>query len=643
MKKYLTILILFIALGIQSCGDILDQTPLDQYSDATVWANVDLASLYLNYCYYELGHGFQSVKMSNFTDESPTGRIDGNTYFTNGMMAADVANLYSSNGHYSTQYTWVRFNTVQRLNIFLEHVDQIPDSYSAAEQPAIQAKADILKGEALFLRAYVYTNMARTYGGLPLLSTANKLNDDFSTITRATLEETVDFIVDDCEAALALLPYKADQELGRACKEAALALKSRILLFAASDLCAGDVSGLDRVGRAYDDPLVHYQSPNRTALWTAARDAAKAVMDLNTLSLATFGAETGDVQTVAKNYRTFFGAETPEGSEWIFTKMFDAAVGTRHRTNQVDGPNGYNNNYGRNGPWELFVQRYEMLDGSKFLDHFETVRRNDTVFLQAKAGYRYENPYIGREPRFYANVLFDSATYDYESRAVGGYNGIYDRRQHVRIAADGTRTSEYGLDTRQTPYTNYQNNGSAVGYLTAKYYQTGVVGSTGYNTNQWPYMRYTEVVLNYAEACIELGTAADLAAATAIINTIRNRVMLPNTTATTQEELRQALRQERAIELYCEDSRIFDLRRWLAIDEYMITSEDRMESTPGMAITETIDYRTTPPTLKMERYYSVVQQPFNMKDNCYWWPIYLEEIKKAPQLQQNPGYLDEEF
>ncbi len=637
MKKYSTGLILLVLLVFSnSCNDILDKTPLDQYSDLTVWSNPELASSYLNYCYDGLGHGFQSVKGSNFTDEAIFGRGASTTTLLNGTMSPDA----KESEHFVAAYQWAKFAYIQRVNKFIDNVDNIPLTYPKEQQAAIKVKTDVLKGEAIFLRAYFYTNLARTYGGLPILEHANVLNQDFQAVTRATFEKTVNFIVADCDAAAALLPLKSKQELGRACKEAALAVKARILLFAASNLTAGDVTS---IGIANDNALVHYVNPNRAALWTAAKNAAKALMDLqgSTLALADFGASTGNKATVAQNYRALTGNSiTPANGEFIFAKMFDQALGTRHRTNQVDGPNGYDGLYGRNAPLQRMVDEYEMQDGTSFFKHYyiDAVAEGTSTGRYMKnrpetTGFDNPSPYYNREPRFYANVLCDSAIYNIEPRPssliLRDPLGIYDRRTRITLNADGTKTTLYGLDTRNGPIV--AGNGNYVGYLTMKWVQQGVTGSTGYNSNIWPYLRYTEVVLGYAEACLELG---ETGVARTWVNFFRNRVLLPNTTAS-DADLRNALRHERKIELYGEESRWFDIRRWVIMDEVMTLPQY------GVDITETIDKKVTPAKVTTTWKYNQAMPNNIMIKATYWMPITTTERQKAPQLLQNPLYRQE--
>src|SRR5690606_30583484 len=149
----------------------------------------------------------------------------------------------------------------------------------------------------LFLRAFAYTELTRVYGGVPLLDTESDIDQDFGAILRASFEETVNFIVKDCDEAASLLLTKAEMQMGKATKAAALALKSRILLFAASDLTADGTAESEFVG---------YENPDRTALWTAAQSAAKAVMDLQTYSLADFGAP--DKSVIPQNMADFFAS-----------------------------------------------------------------------------------------------------------------------------------------------------------------------------------------------------------------------------------------------------------------------------------------------------------------------------------------------
>lgn len=610
MKKYKNIIIyLILLLFLQSCDQkILDKAPLDRYSDGTVWTDPNLAEAYLSNCYNFLPHGFWPNSMAvGYCDEGFLQRgSSSNIYMLGDLTPDNITVRTSQSGHWFEFLSWSQFPNLQRINIFLENIDKIADLYAEPQKTQVKAKTDLLEGEALFLRAWIYTELCRTYGGVPIMQKANKLGDDFSGITRASFEETVNFIVKDCDDAAALLNEKSETVMGQATKEAALALKSRILLFAASDLTADGTAGNELVG---------YANPNRSALWAAARDAAKAVIDLGTCELADFGAP--DQKTVAIKYQQFFEAQDLSNDEVIWGKMFRDDIGTRHQLNRRNGPNG-TNEYSNNGPLQSMVDTYEMKDGSKFFNHFTIVSDN---YKNNSAKFHHESPYYDREPRFYGSVLYDSAVWKPRFENLQGRDplGIYDRRTRIKKVGGTEISKVYGIDTRNGPIS--PNNGAYGGYIMKKFMDDEVYGALAYSQNIWIWLRYAEVILNYAEACIGTG---DIATATTYINMIRNRAGLPDFTG----DITQALRYERKVELFAEEIRWFDIRRWKILEEVL---------TPplyGIDVTEINNDGIITTTWKR----IVAQQANKPKQKMYWMPIQTSEINRAPQLEQTPGF-----
>lgn len=464
--------------------------------------------------------------------------------------------------------------------------------------------------ELLFLRGWVYHQLMRSYGGIILLDKASELGDDFQGKTRATFQETINFIVQDLDDATGLLGFKSDMEMGRATKEAAMALKSRVLLFAASDLTAGpDVA----------NELVGYANPDRQALWTAARDAAKAVMDLGKLQLADLGAP--DQEAVADNYHAFFEATDLSNDGVIWGRMFNTDVGDRHRFNRTCGPNGIHN-FGRNGPMQQMVNSYQMQDGSDFFDHFTL--NEDNLYVNTSSDFDSENPYDFREPRFYASVLYDSARWQERFPNLEEIDpvDIYDRCTRRTIQNNEIVEERFGLDTRNGPVEDW--NGNVEGYLLKKFMQRDVVGRDEYNDNSWIALRYAEILLNYAEASLELGNEAE---ASIYINRIRNRAGLPDFTG----DVWDAYRYERKIELFAEDIRWYDIRRWRMLDELL------PKNPAGIRIVETINMDTDEVTVTWEHNPNAMP-PNNVEEKMYWIPIDSEELSRAPNLEQNPGY-----
>lgn len=609
MGKYKLILNVFLFLILLSAckNSMLDQSPQNQYSEATVWNDINLADLYLNDIYHGIRTGFDGENMlSCITDETHQTFTHGAEIYVEGNINADNVSPWDG-GEYSLPLNWdACFLNIQKVNVFLSKIDGVVDAYPTSEQAGIKAQADIKKGEALFLRAYYYTQLARLYGGVPIMKEPNSLGDNFELITRATFEETVKFISDDCDAAAALLLTKDQMPMGRATKGAALALKSRMLLFAASDLSAD--------GKA-DNDLVGYTAPNRTALWTAAKNAAKDVMDLGYYKLDDFGAP--DQNAVATNYFNFFKAKDLSSNEIIWGKLYVNLTGNQNMANAYYGPNSwvYQTN---DAPTQNLVDAYQMKNGSDFFDHFTLGA--DGYYKNTSSKFMNVNPYYNRDPRFYGTILYDSAFWRNRFVSGGLANkdplGRYDRRTIYAITGTDT-IKTFGFDTHQGPVNSM--NAGYTGYCMKKMLDDTQSETQIANTNVWIEFRYAEVLLNYAEACIELG---EIDEATTYINKIRNRAGMPDFTG----DITKALRYERQIELAFENSRWYDIRRWKILDEALSDAK-------GMEIDE---FRKDGNIVTSWKQISVEQR--NPSTKMYWVPISTTEIKKSPQLVQNPLY-----
>ena len=609
MKKHQFCILIFAFLlpVFTSCEkQILDKKPLDNYSDATIWADVNLADRYLLQSYNCLQADLHVSMLSNLTDESNATHAFGMENYLTGKMTAD--NPSPIPGAWGMDWmSWdVIFSYIQQINIFISNVDKVLDSYNEPEKSAMKEKVDGMKGEAYFLRAFCYYQLACNYGGVPIMEVPNKLGDDFLTIIRATFEETVNFITSDCDAAFDLLGD--DMEMGRATKGAALALKSRVLLFAASDLMADGTATNEYVG---------YTNPDRNALWTAAKNAAKAVMDLGMYELADFGAP--DRVAVSKNYFGLFKSKDLSNKEIIWGKMFLKNVGALNENNMNHGSNGFGD-WGCTAPTQNLVDAYQMEDGSDFFDHFEL--DNEGYYRNISSNYTNENIYYNRDPRFYGTILYDSAKWlnRYADLIEKDPLGIYDRRTRITIQNGVEISKIFGIDTKGGPVDS--EDGTNTGYVMKKYLDDEVYSMFGRNENVWIELRYAEVLMNYAEACLELGETLE---ATTYINMIRNRAAMPDFTG----DIRDALRYERRIEFAFESRRWYDIRRWKLLEEALTDAN-------GVNIIEIKNLNDGTITTTWRQIHVEDRGPVQSK--MYWLPIPRAEMKRAPQLVNNPGY-----
>lgn len=582
----------FLMLSAFGCDDILDKKPVDRYTDAVLWSDVNLAQAYLRDAYQGAQIGYRAYMVTSVSDESQN-RAE--NYYVRGDLAPESTQPWGT-GTFLAGWN-EHFMNIQKVNKFIGNIDRAVDAAVETDRAAIQQQVDVMKGEALFLRAFAYSELVRLYGGVPILTEESQIGQDFLSIPRASFEETINFIAKDCDDAAALLLEKDLMQLGKATKAAALALKSRILLFAASDLTADGTAESKYVG---------YENPDRTALWTAAQAAAKAVMDLGTYDLEDFGAP--DRVAVAENFAAFFQAKVLASPEVIWGKMYSRVDGTINQMNQWNEPSG-NAGWNNTSPSQKIVDAFEMEDGSDFSDHFQV---DASGFYQNISGkYMDENIYKNRDPRFYGTILYDSALWK---------NRPYSIRTIIEIENGAEVKKTFGYDTKFSDYNamNATNTGYAIRKMLDETLTTAE-SAINRNTNIWIEFRYAEILLNYAEASIGLGQTTDAAT---YINLVRARAAMPDFTG----DITAALRYERLAELAFENHRWYDIRRWK-------TLLSELTDNYGIDIFETITdgvASTTWQRLLVQKRYPT--------EKMYWIPIPQTEISKAPQLEQNPGF-----
>jgi hypothetical protein len=621
-----TITVFIIYLFTNCNRDFLNTKPLDQVPSADAWKDGALAEAFVTGIYAGLGQGgFDEQMLASLSDEA---------VFTHPGRSINVINegtLNPSNvGWVNVNYMWGKdgsnndmYAKIRQANLALENL-----RVASFDDKNLN---DRLQGEAHFLRAFFYHQLVRFYGAVPIVARSYGLGEDYS-IARNTWEECVNFIISDCDSAVLLLKGKK-LDAGRATDLAALALKSRMLLYAASDLhdipTAKSKSALIS-GYAHPE-LLGYTSGDRTARWTAAKNAAKAVLDAasglgykmdltapasaadgkkNYISLAMGGgSKSSDVDKSAESEILF-------GRYWTLSKDEYAGM----YVGLTNGPNGYHN-WAGNTPVQQLVDDYEMMDGTKF----------DWNNPAEKA-----EPYLNRDPRFYATILYDGADWKPRDKISGNVDpanqiqtGSYDQGGGVFLP---------GLDTRSGAIENW--NGSWTGYYMRKFIDPdpNIVDNTTRQTIPWPFFRYTEAVLNYVEACVELGEDGE---AQTWLNKIRFRSGMPAITET-GSALRDRYRNERRIELAYEDQRYHDCRRW------MIAPATLGRKLKYIDVVGTLKPGASPPSpyKRDETKYIYTYTPIEVNsqedrkwdDKMYFRPIAQDEMNTNLKLIQNPGY-----
>ncbi|QHS59017.1 RagB/SusD family nutrient uptake outer membrane protein [Chitinophaga agri] len=599
------------AFTIAACNtDFLNTKPLGEATKDDVWQDQALTEAFVNEIYNGLSSGgFLETMLSSATDE---------TMFTHnyGMKNMGEATISPTDAEYVTNrgtFQWGEmYKRIRACNVFFQNVSKVPfDKQTSGER---------VKGEVFFLRAYFYHQLVRAYGGVPLIDVVYTLDDKDYTIDRGTFADCVDHIVKDCDSAAYYLHGKDGNIVkGRATEGAALALKSRILVYAASDLhdipTAKTKSNI--IAAAQHPEVLGYTSGSRTERWQRAKDAAKAVMDLGRYSLAFPTPATPE--EASSNYQQMF---LKDNTESIFSRYFlNAKSEAGGQIGLYNGLNGYHN-WSGNTPTQLLVDDYEMSDG--------------TPFNWGEAAHK-ANPYRNRDPRFYASILYDGANWrqrptdvaakDPANQAQTGVYEVWDPEQSKIINAPG-------LDTRQGPVENW--NGSFTGYYMKKFIDPNVDAQYFRQEVPYPFFRYTEVLFNYAEACIELGQDAE---ARNYLNMIRTRAGMPGFTES-GAALKARFQREKEIEMVFEEQRFFDVRRWMIAPATVgralrgINVVGKLK--PNVKVTlyqhdeANYDYTYTAVTL--------VNENRIWLDKMYFMPLQRDEMNRNNKLVQNPGY-----
>lgn len=598
MKKALVwVLGAALVVGFASCKkDFLAEPPPDRYSDEQVWKDPVLAQAFVNNIYLGIPHGFSNIMMSSIVDETMYNADLGTSNVTQSLITpSDLSifdpDFFTANRQRGVQWTNA-YKFVRAANLFFSKIGGATFS---------ETQKNEMRGEVHFLRAYLYHNLVSMYGGVPIVAkvfgTADSLN-----VTRNSFEECVAFIVADLDSAAALLPLEqTGVNNGRATKGAALALKARVLLHAASDLYNSNGAW---AGSYAHKELIGYVGGDRTARWQAARDAAKAVIDLGVYSL--YKPTPANPEEAAKNYADIFLQK--QTSEDIFVRYFTRDIDENwdgYNPGLYNTPNGWHG-WGSNTPIGQQVDAYEMADGTPF-------NWNNPVHAKT--------PYLNRDPRFYVSINYDGAKWRPRPSDAANRDPVGVVQTGYYETPDGDLIG--GLDTRSSPIEDL--NGTYTGYYLRKFIDPSVDAQYQKQDQPWRYIRYAEVLLNYAEACIALGQEAE---ARTYINVVRKRAGMPAITESGQP-LVQRYRNERRVELAFEDQRFNDVRRW------MIAS-NAYRNAQGVSIHYRLDASGAVIEGPTYDVYDVQDRAWNPR--FYFLPIKQDEMNRNSNLVQNPLY-----
>lgn len=493
MKKTILTMGLAAALCGTSCSDVIDLNPGDRFSPATVWSSTTTVDSYVLglYSIFSSSCEFYGTGSPNLTDAYSdilkSGSWDQYNHSYNRSLFQESAFNSTSAGAFECWST--HYERIRRENEFLRDAPKYREKFG-------EKWMDTRIAEVRFCRAYAYYLLCRVYGGVILRTEVDgpEQNDK----ARSTEADCWDFIIEELKDLAPQLPQGNktengdnwdDANYGRATQQAAYGLLSRVALFAERwDVAAQAARDVEKCGGALD----------------------------------------------LTGYANVFNGDLKSNKEILFGVDFERDVIT-HRYDAYVRPSGDAKALGTSALYSVFFPTSELADSYEMAD--------GTPFSWETHG---SDPYTGREPRFYATILYNGASW--MGRTIESYVG----------GADG--------------FKEYENSKSAnttvTGYYLRKYLKDGDKSwITAYSAQTCILIRYAEVLLNKAEALAELSWDQNSVEALQALNDVRGRVGLPSRQTASKEEFMEFVRHERMVELAGEGFRYWDLRRWRLAEE----------------------------------------------------------------------------
>lgn len=429
---------------------------------------------------------------------------------------ADFANSLSDihkfyNGGWSAANpfpdTWQRaYRAITEVHIYLEKIDKIDlsDYEYDSNYPNMVLQFGLYPYELRFLRAYYYFELARTYGDVPLVL-KSLTNEEANNVTRTPVQDVFKFIVKECDEIAEYLPisYRNEPgaEIGRATRGAAMALKARTLLYAASPL---------------------FNKDNNQELWHEAAVACKDLLD-----------RASEWGITLSSYSSLWGHNANTNSELIL----GVNRGESNSFEMNNYPVGVENGSSGNCPTQSLVDVYEYKD-------------NGETFGQRHPGdinVTKENPYEGLDPRFAMTIVKNGDQWPTNSAqkiTIETYEGGFNGAPKYNATTTGYYLRKYVDGNCVTTY----NNPSTQRHTWIVFRLAEM------------YLDYAEAMYNYygdADAKGDLGMSANEA-----INVLRNRSDIQMPEFTGSAGFMERYRRERMVELAFEDHRFWDVRRW---------------------------------------------------------------------------------
>jgi hypothetical protein len=533
--------VLLLGLSTSCQKDFLERTPTRIILDSQLWNDTNLINGLL----------------ANYYDRLPV-----HTTIYNGWVdfsAYDEA-MWSGGGNYPNDifnydaFRWGNwdYGLIRDINVALDGIDKNSTSLSTTQK-------NQLKAEFRFLRAYMYFELVKRYGGVPLVT--SQLVYDYSgdttplQVPRNKETEVYDYVASELDAIKGDLGNNTGtgtptgQSITRATRYTAMALKSRAMLYAASIAKYNAASGLNISTPGGE---VGIPSSLASSYYQKSLDAAKEVL------AGPFSLYKGNTNSLGENFYEAT-ARKNANTEVIWVKDFLTAKDYRHGFAYDNIPRGIREDNlasSATTPILNFVEAFENLDGTSGELKIRNAANTDYVYYDDLNG-----PFQNKDARLYGTVIYPGSTFKGQNIQIQAGVKVWNSTSNSYTNVEGSLGSLYTdgklLTGSSGPQVNQQDISNS-GFYLRKFVDSGAGTSTrGIRSDTWwVRFRLGEILLNASEAAFELGQTAD---ALTYVNQVRARAGL--TTPLTSLTLAR-LQNERRVELAFEDHRVWDLKRW---------------------------------------------------------------------------------
>jgi hypothetical protein len=592
IKNIIHTCLLAATVGLSSCDKDLDNESKTNLTDATQWVSESNADIFLNDVYDQLPNIYsQPENLDNFTDDNDGGFYYASFKYKQGILDPAATNYDLFGGAAVgvatvNRYNWsALYTAIRKCNTFISELNKNKSNFSTGW---FNRRID----EARFNRAFHYSILLQHWGGVPIISDPQSRADSANLfVARSTYEQTLNYITSTLDTVLnnkylGVKYNKGQADAGRATLGAALMLKAHLQLVAASPSfnTANPPSGSD------PNKVVSFGNADQARWATAAASFKKFIDD--------WGA--GKTYNLFAEDSTLWYEDNEYNSEVIFDRQHVSNI-KGSNFEQYGGPvyiGGSYYTWGNYNPTQELVDEFFMANGKAITD--------------PTSGYNPQRPYVGRERRFSKWIVYDGAPYKMDWMAAT--DTIYTR-------IDKVKPSLNEIDFASTDVSN-------TAYYFKKKLNPRYRPSTALSGANYIYFRYAEVLLGYAEAQNE-AVGADASVYSAM-NAIRARVSLPALAAgLSQSQMRDAIRQERRVELCFENKRYMDIIRWKIADKVLNGDLHGMKIENSVPSNNSGVWVYTPVGLNRKLV-------FNMKQ--YMHPVPQQAIAQNSRLVQNPGY-----